>query len=85
MKRKIRVTLDLTFCDLTSDARKECAEIEDCKISDLPRIRDYHPNELVECISGAFEDNAEIFAGSGVYARITDCAISDVVELQEVP
>lgn len=82
MKKTLRITLDLKVADLTKAAREGCLSGMGETEADLPRLSDHLKDEdgLSEVADilrglGNEEVSQELFAGSDLYLRFTDCKI----------
>ncbi len=70
MKKTLIVVMELEVSDLSPNERRECAEIGECKTSELPRLKELDVFEAAEVLLPQ-EDDTEMFAGSGIYAKFT--------------
>lgn len=69
-KRKFRMTVEVEIADWTADERKENAEMQGCKASELPRVRDIEACDFADMLTGVWEYSAEMWGGTEMYARI---------------
>lgn len=76
--KKIRITLEFDLDELDDEAREEGA-FE----GELPSVDEVEPGEFGEMVVGHMEyANEEIWAGSELYAKITDVTL---ISAEEIP
>ncbi len=75
-EKRMQITLLLTVADLDATSRKELAAEIDCKASELPKLKDVSAEDIAELFDGSKQFiNDELFAGSGIYAEVTECRV----------
>lgn len=79
MRRKLRLTMEIEIRDMDADERKQCANMDGCKPSELPRLRDYldDPMEVAGSFGGAIDNADDLFAGSFIYLRAVEAQVTD--------
>lgn len=71
MKKTVRVTMDIDVSDLSQAQLRENAELGECKVSDLPTIKDLNPGDIADQFVSAVELSEETFAGSDMHIKVT--------------
>lgn len=72
MKKTLIVTLEIELSNMDEAQLKE-AGYEPWDDDGDPRVGDYEPREIAECLEGVLsypETQAEAFAGSAIYANV---------------
>ena len=85
MTRVLRLTIDIELDDLSDEVRADCEKAEGLGNPDfegLPRLEDYALEDLSEPLVGSLANDEEIWAGTGVYARVVEAKLVDAVELK---
>lgn len=75
-KKTVKVTLEIDVADLSMDELRENAALGECKVSELPRVRDLCAFDIADQLAGIFTlDNPELFAGSDMHIRATGARV----------
>jgi len=85
MTRVIRMTVDVEMDDLSDEVRADCEKAEgagDPDFGGLPRLEDYDVGDFTAPIADSLANDDEIWAGTGVYARVVSAKIVDAAELK---
>lgn len=82
MARRIRITVEVELADLSDEERAECARLDGCSPEALPTVDDYEAYELTGPLVEGLSDDAAIWEGTGVYARVAkvDLLASEEIE-----
>jgi hypothetical protein len=74
MKKTLIVVMELEVSDLSQEERRENADMQDCKPSELPNVRELSAFDVAQVLLPD-EDDAEMFAGSDIYAKFTNARL----------
>lgn len=75
-QKTIRMVVEVTIRDMTRAERKECADMEGCKASELPKLNEVEMFDLAEVFAGQLTNNDEMWAGSMIYVKATDAKVT---------
>lgn len=87
MPKTMRVTVEIDVDDLPEDRRVElAADTMQEPPEELPGLNDYDAKEAAEALENITEDtSAELFAGSDLYVRFTECRVIDAEWINASP
>lgn len=79
-KKAIQITLLVMLEDLPDTERGKAMEEFGIEQDDLPRVSELDPREIAHIISEHLRrgDQQEIWAGTGIFARISDATLISV-------
>lgn len=71
MKKTLKFIVEVDLEDFSSAELRASAKEADCKVADLPTVKDIYANDIADSVAFAIEESEEFWCGSGYCAHIS--------------
>lgn len=75
--KTLKVIMEIDVEDLLPEERADCAKLDQCEPDELPDISEIETYQMADCVEVAVMNYEEMFAGSGLYAKVAAVRITD--------